>query len=293
MNILSLFDGISCLQVSLKLNNINIENYFASEINDKSISITNYNFKNTIQLGDVTKLKLNLLPTMKLISAGSPCTDFSIAGKKRGLSSNNVEILSLEQYLTLKNSNFNFTGQSYLFWEFINVLRNVKHEYFLLENTLMDKRWENLITENLGVEPILINSSRFSCQNRKRLYWTNIPVDLPLPDYNIKFNDVIPYGKPMSKHGYKPKGSDKYEVVHRYMNNGKCNCLLTSPDSTNRIAFNNTDYSRPLSVEECELIQTLPKGYTDVPGISDKDKYHGIGNGWTINVIRYLLKNLK
>lgn len=110
-----------------------------------------------------------------LVCGGSPCTNFSSVGYANGMSAGETEIVSLEQYLTLKEERVKFDGQSYLFWEFVRILNEVNPSYYLLENVKMAKRWENVINTAMGIDPIKINSSLLSAQNRPRLYWTNIP----------------------------------------------------------------------------------------------------------------------
>ncbi len=175
MNVLSLFDGCSCGQQALERANIKVNNYFASEIDKYAIKVTMANYPNTIQLGSVIDVKGADLPNIDLLIGGSPCQSFSFAGKRKGMATKcNQEILTLEQYLELKEDGFQFEGQSYLFWEYVRILNEVKPKYFLLENVLMEEKWSKIITKTLGVHPIEINSNLVSAQNRRRLYWTNI-----------------------------------------------------------------------------------------------------------------------
>jgi len=175
MKILSLFDGQSCGQLALNRSGIDIEKYYASEIDKYAIAVTQYNFPNTIQLGDVTKWKDWDIESPDMIIGGSPCQSFSFAGNRKGMSTkDNLEITSLEQYRELKEQEFEFEGQSYLFWEYVDILNHYKPKYFLLENVRMEKKWENIISKAIGINPVLINSSLVSAQNRNRLYWTNI-----------------------------------------------------------------------------------------------------------------------
>lgn len=175
MNVLSLFDGMSCGQQALKKANFNIDNYFASEVDKYAIQVTISNFTNTIQIGDVRNINTKDLPKIDLLIGGSPCQSFSFAGKRKGMSTKcEEEILTLEQYLFLKSEGFEFEGQSYLFWEYVRILKETKPKYFLLENVLMIEKWEKIISKTLEVNPIQINSALVSAQNRKRLYWTNI-----------------------------------------------------------------------------------------------------------------------
>ena len=131
MNVLSLFDGISCGQIALNRAGIKYENYYASEIDKYAIQVTQSNYPNTIQLGNIVELKTDNLPKIDLVFGGSPCQSFSNAGKGEG-----------------------FDGKSGLFWEYVRVLNEVKPTYFLLENVVMKKEWENVISEALGVKPI-------------------------------------------------------------------------------------------------------------------------------------------
>ena len=170
MNVLSLFDGMSCGQVAL--NNIGIKpsKYYASEIDDHAIKVTQENFPFTIQVGDICKLERSDIPEdIDLLLAGSPCQGFSFAGKQ-----------------------LNFDDErSALFFEFVRILETFKPKYFLLENVPMKRQYEDVITEMVQVEPIKINASLVSAQSRKRLYWTNIP-NLEQPkDRGILLKDIL------------------------------------------------------------------------------------------------------
>jgi DNA (cytosine-5)-methyltransferase 3A len=175
MNVLSLFDGMSCGQQALERIGIKVDNYFASEIDKYAIQVTMANYPNTKQLGSVINVNGYDLPKIDLLIGGSPCQSFSFAGKRKGMSTKDEqEILTLEHYLKLKSEGFEFEGQSYLFWEYMRLLNEVKPKYFLLENVMMGEKWEKVLSKAIGVNPIMINSSLVSAQNRKRLYWTNI-----------------------------------------------------------------------------------------------------------------------
>lgn len=171
-NVLSLFDGLSCGQIALNRVGIEYGNYFASEIDKYAIQVTQTNYPNTIQLGDVTKVKASDLPKIDLLIGGSPCQGFSFAGK--GL---------------------NFEDpRSKLFFEFVRLKNETQPKYFLLENVVMKKEHEKVISEFLGVEPILINSNLVSAQNRKRLYWTNIPGLKQPVDKEIGWGEIREHG---------------------------------------------------------------------------------------------------
>jgi len=153
INVLSLFDGISCGQIALERAGIEVDSYFSSEIDKYAMQITMANYPNTIQLGDVREIKAENLPKIDLLIGGSPCQGFSFAGKQ-----------------------LNFDDpRSKLFFEFVRLKNDVNPTYWLLENNKMKKEYQDIISNYLGVEPIKINSSLVSAQNRERLYWTNIP----------------------------------------------------------------------------------------------------------------------
>ena len=175
MNVLSLFDGMSCGQQAFERIGIKVDNYFASEIDKYAIQVTMANYPNTKQLGTVINVNGYDLPKIDLLIGGSPCQSFSFAGKRKGMSTKNKqEILTLNHYLQLKSEGYEFEGQSYLFWEYMRLLNEVKPKYFLLENVMMGEKWEKILSKAIGVNPIEINSALVSAQNRRRLYWTNI-----------------------------------------------------------------------------------------------------------------------
>lgn len=205
INVLSLFDGMSCGRIALQRAGITYDKYFASEIDKYAISVTQKNYPNTIQLGDVKNLRYedgvlynnnvvdnNYMIDFQLLIGGSPCQSFSFAGKRKGMATkDNIEILSLEQYLKLKEAGFEFEGQSYLFWEYVRILKEVRPKYFFLENVRMEQKWKDLISETLGVQPILINSSKVSAQSRERYYWTNIPNIQQPEEKGIVIKDIL------------------------------------------------------------------------------------------------------
>lgn len=178
MNVLSLFDGMSCGQQALERAGIKVENYFASEIDKYAIQVTMANYSNTIQLGSVVEVDGYALPKIDLLIGGSPCQSFSFAGKRKGMATKDEqEILTLEHYLKLKAEGYEFEGQSYLFWEFMRLLYEVKPKYFLLENVEMGEKWEKILTQAIGVNALHVNSALVSAQNRKRIYFTNIGME--------------------------------------------------------------------------------------------------------------------
>ena len=152
MNVLSLFDGMSCGRIALDRLGIKVDNYYASEIDKYAIQVSQANYPDIIQVGDVTELDTSTLPKIDLIMGGSPCQGFSFAGKQ----------LAFDD------------PRSTLFFEFVRCVKELKPKYFLLENVRMKKEYLDVISEYMGVEPIMINSALVSAQNRVRFYWTNI-----------------------------------------------------------------------------------------------------------------------
>lgn len=292
MNVISLFDGISCGQVALRKCGIKVDNYYASEILQDAIKITHKNFPNTIDLGDIIKITsdtLHKLPKIDLLMGGSPCQDLSVykydRGERTGLS-----------------------GQkSSLFYHYIRILQTVKPKYFLLENVPMAKEYEDIISDLLGVKPIMINSNLVCAADRKRLYWTNIPnvtqpedMGIVLKDIVLKADEVLDkywYDKSFTYNGDDKKVQCTLEIKgHRHMKevynlNGKC-CTLTTCNGGNlqKKVFQN-GRCRKLTPLEYERLQTLPDNYT--AGVCDTSRYSAIGNGWTVDIIAHILKNIK
>ena len=173
MNVLSLFDGMSCGQIALERAGIPVTAYYASEIDKYAIKVTQANYPDTIQLGSITEQAGWDLPNIDLVIGGSPCQGFSFAGKQ-----------------------MNFDDpRSKLFFDFVEALHRFQPKYFLLENVKMKKEYQDVITKMLGgIEPIEINAALVSAQNRKRLYWTNIPGIEQPEDRGILLKDIIESG---------------------------------------------------------------------------------------------------
>ena len=304
-NVLSLFDGIGCGIQALKDAGIEFNKYNSSEVDNGAIKISTHNHPEIIPVGDVRNLIGKDFKNITVMLAGSPCQNLSFCGTRKGMSTKEgIEITSLEQYLQLKEEGFQFHGQSYLFFEFVRLLKEVKPKYFLLENVRMSKKWEDVISKILGVKPIKINSKEFTPQNRYRLYWTNIPVeqitgDRPeLSDFirqaktGVAFRGVADKNKPVKK------GQVGYTVRMQMRKDNIANAILTSLGNA-KSGHGTGHYLtvdnmiKTFEVEDCEILQGLPKGYTDVPGVSKSKRIHTLGNGWTVPVISHILKGMK
>jgi DNA (cytosine-5)-methyltransferase 3A len=353
MNVLSLFDGMSCGQLALERAGIKVTNYFASEIDKYAIQITQKNYPNTVQLGNVLSWHWWELPKIGLLIGGSPCQGFSYAGK--GL-------------------NFD-DPKSKLFFEFLDALETLKPKWFLLENVRMKKEYQEIISNFLGVEPIEINSRLVSAQNRNRLYWTNIPNVIQPEDKEILLKDIVfddalfcgrVVGRRIDEYGVRHDYSDlpavqRYEIrkdnksgtittvqkdnmvltkggyaicmhnlyggfkenEHRVFvdksptlrtpaGGGHIPSLLISKNAIEFMKkqivdnkselisfFKKVPYRtlkewnciRKFHPIECERLQTVPDNYTE--GVSNSQRYKMLGNGWTIDVIAHILRNVK
>ena len=302
MRVLSLFDGICCGHLALERAGIKIDSYDAYEIEKNAIKATETNFPDVVQHGDVTiedftkyKGKIDLL------IGRSPCQGFSSSGKQL---------------------NFN-DPRSKLFFEYVRAIKECQPKYFLLENVVMKKEWQDIISSYLGVEPIEINSSLVSAQNRRRLYWTNIPnVTLP-EDKNITLEDILEdiefpnpaairgrrlnkatiVGRRLDKNGHR-KDTDKTIPITqclevRATNTDKSNCLTTVdkdnvltplPIGRHPDAFKNNLPFRYYTTKEMCRLQTVPDDFLNM--IPDSAARKALGNGWTVDVIAHIFSFL-
>lgn len=285
MNVLSLFDGMSCGQIALNRVGIKYDKYYASEIKPIAIKVTQHNYPDTVQLEDVVGVRGEDLPKIDLLMGGSPCQDFSIArvvnegelGERKGLKGD----------------------KSRLFYEYLRLLEELKPKYFLLENVRMDAESEAQLNEYLGVKGMHINSNLVSFQNRHRIYWTNIPgVTIP-KDRKINFQDFKDTNYDYCKQ-FKVNRTPSREIMWGNGIDGKCpnvtnrekvNCLTRKQDRwSNSGLIEFEDFCRYLTRKELELAQTVPVGYTDV--VSYNQAQDLLGDGWTIDVIAHILKHI-
>lgn len=292
MKVISLFDGMSCGQIALERAGIPVSKYYASEINPHSIKITLKNYPNTIQIGDVRDIDWSDYECDLLIG-GSPCQNLSRAVI------NNI------------NHNQGLEGEkSKLFYEYVRAMVELKPKYFLFENVesiRKENRDIEIITETLGVEPIMINSSLVSAQDRKRLYWTNIPVDELPEDKGLLLRDIVEEAdKVADKYWYKQSftyhGDGNRPVATLHINghdilkrvyglHQKAPTLTACRGGNLQKKVFQDGRCRKLTPTEYERLQTVPEGYTE--GVADTHRYNMLGDGWTVDVIAHIFKGLK
>ena len=295
INVLSLFDGLSAGQIALNQCGIKYDNYFASEIDKYAISVTQDNYPNTKQLGNVLDINYDELPKIDLLIGGSPCQGFSLAGKQ-----------------------LNFDDErSKLFFEFVKAKNKLNPKYFLLENVNMRQEWQDIISEYLGVKPIKLNSGETTAQNRIRLYWTNIPLT-EIEGFNLILEDIL---EDEVDDKYIIKGDVIYSELDWKLNkNGICNPLknasnkgwhfeqnvYTTESKTRSLkagggsgnipkvffgdGYGVNDVIRKLTPLECERLQTIPDNYTKC--VSNSQRYKMLGNSWCIDTICEIFKGM-
>lgn len=293
MKILSLCDGISGGQQAFDMLGVKfdgVENkYYASEIAEYSIKVTQKNYPSTIQIGDMTKLTndyLDSLEEIDVLLSGTPCKSLSRTH--------------------IGNYNEGLDGSSKLFWDFVRIKNHIKPKYFLFENVeSMKDSDRDIITEALGVQPIMINSSLFTAQDRKRYYWTNIPI-LPLPEESpLVLKDIMihnPDEKLFYKQDFEFHGWDKKQIAtlnlkchdigkRVYNPNMKCATLTAVTGGYQEKKVYDNGRCRKLTPLEYERLQGMKDNYTE--GIANSKRYCACGDGWTIPVITHILKGLK
>jgi DNA (cytosine-5)-methyltransferase 3A len=271
MNVLSLFDGMSCGQIALSELGIKYENYFASEIDESAIKVTQANFPNTIQLGDITKIKSTDLPKIDIIFGGSPCQGFSFLGKQ-----------------------LNFDDErSKLFFEYLRLLRELKPTYFLLENVKMDSQSKEAITEMVGYNPLFINSKIAVPHSRGRLYWTNLQFTPPIKNNQI-LKDILQDDSEVDSILFATKGQIDLVLKSRHcsLDPKYADCLIRRSFGSKIMTHvtGNSGKIRRLSINECEFLQGVPKDYTN--HVKLKDRYEMLGNGWTVPIIKGFFTNI-
>ena len=311
MNVLSLFDGMSCGRIALDKLGVQVDNYYASEIDKYAIKVAQANYPDTVHVGDVTRFSRDMFREdwlednpIDLLIGGSPCQGFSFAGKQ-----------------------LNFDDpRSKLFFEYVRVLKEFKPKYFLLENVRMKQESMDVITEALGVEPVAINSNLLSAQNRYRLYWTNIPFDVP-EDAGIVLQDILEgdwktdrdKSHCIDANYFKGGNLKSYFDKHRrqlvFSDDGMCHigdadlkghgynkrvyhpegkapslCAASGGNLEPKVYLEPEQW-RKLTPLECERLQTVPEGYTS--SVSNTQRYRMLGNGWTVDVIKHIMKGME
>jgi len=300
VNVLSLFDGMSCGRLALEKAGVHVTNYYASEIDKYAMKVAKANYPDTIHIGDVTRVEGRDLPKIDLLLGGSPCQGFSFSGKR----------LDFED------------PRSKLFFEYVRLLWATKPRWFLLENVRMTQECQDVISEHLGVKPRPINSNLVSAQNRYRLYWTNIPFD-DIEDKGVVLKDILEDGVTdrdkahcLDANYFKGGNLKQYFEKHRrqlvFSKEGLCHvgeADLNGPQIIKRvyhpdgkgptlttctgghrepkISLDEKGW-RKLTPKECERLQTVPDGYTD--HVSNTQRYKMLGNGWTVDVIKHIFE---
>lgn len=321
LRVLSLFDGMSCGQLAFFKEKIPVEAYYASEIEKHAITVTQFNFPNTIQVGDITKLSHKDIDNdeIDIIIGGSCCQNFSQIGNRQGLDGD----------------------KSRLFWDYLRLVKEIKPKYFLLENVNMAQKWKDIISKELwGIEPIAINSSLLSAQNRPRIYWVwkrndkggydKVQITLP-EDKGLVLKDILEEEvdekflcSERLINGFRWKKSvfrERFKLADIY---GKGACLVAKHSGAvctqNYIVCRKkwdkliTDYTplenkgklpteweykdlisegkclRKLTPLEYEKLQTVPEDYTSP--VSNSARFIMLWNAWTVDVIGHIFKQL-
>lgn len=285
MKVLSLFDGISCARVALERAGIPVEAYYASEIDKYAIQVSQKNYPDIQHIGSVTEV--TGYSDIDILVGGSPCQGFSFAGKQ----------LNFED------------DRSKLFFEYVRILRETKPKYFLLENVPMKKESEDVITEMLGVKPIMIDSSLVSGTRRKRLYWTNIPNVKQPKDRGILIKDIIydnsyknfaderientkKFTKNYIKYDLSGKGYFSQQDRSYFLEGKMCTIPHANPTNKCNILLGDKLHRR-LHPIEAERLHNLPDNYTKCEGITDTRRISLVGNAWVVDVVAHILSFIK
>jgi len=276
LNVLSLFDGMSCGMIALDRKGVKVKNYYASEVDKHAIKVCQYNWPNTVQLGSVLNWRDWEIDwnSIDLLLAGSPCQGFSFAGKQ----------LAFDD------------PRSKLYFEFESILLEKKPKNFLLENVKMAKKNSQVISDRLGVDCVAINSNILSAQNRQRLYWTNLSIS-EAQDKGITLEHIIDHSVVTTPVGnwqrYVPDNLPVYVDPYnrKAICGGKSTSLRTNVHNGNMWVKMDSGGYRNLTRRECELLQTVPLDYTK--SVSETQAKKMLGNGWTVDVIAHIFEGLK
>ena len=284
MNILSLFDGISCGRVALDKAGIPVERYVAYEIDRNAIKVSRANYPYIEHRGDVTTADFTEYRDFDLLIGGSPCQSLSIVQSK---------------------TRQNLDGKSKLFFEFVRAKEEMKPKWFLFENVAsMNEESKQVISSLLGCKPVFIDSADFSAQSRPRLYWTNIPVEPCPAKSQLVLKDIL-QNEVADKYWYTCDydfvGENKVVAAYLHINGHdilkrvnskyyKCQTLTTCGGGNTQKKVYDNGRCRKLTPVEYERLQTLPDNYTS--GVCDSARYTTIGNGWTVDVIAHIFKSL-
>lgn len=312
LTVLSLCDGMSCGHIALDKIGIPVDKYYAAEIKNIAIKVTQHNYPNTIQLGNVSKISYKdgilytavgefKVPHIDLMMWGSPCQTFSIAMKTN-------------QRVGLENS-----AKSGLFYECYRIFKEVNPDYFLFENvSSMKKEDQEILSSYMGCSPVRLNAKNVSACLRDRLYWTNIPLILPFEDQHIKLENILTSGFTDREKARCLLASDDRplttpaKMIHRYQNmrfttlifkdkqhfidcakeneqilNGQKPSAKLYDNYTGHI-FDGVRYLNQIELERC---QGVPEGYTSI--LTRNEAANVLGDGWNINVISYILYGLR
>jgi len=301
VNILSLFDGMSCGMIAAERACLKVDKYYASEIDKYASQVSQANYPDIIRLGDVTGWRdWNIdWSSIDLLIGGSPCQGFSFAGKQLAFDDPRSKLF-------------------FVYVDILNYIRSVNPDVkFMLENVKMKKEHLAVITEMLGVEPVFINSNLVSAQNRQRYYWANWEITQPedklvflkdilqdLPDCPVgvsvrEKSKCIRLGGRNSPFGAKQEWDSPFQRVSKKgeVKKGieKSGCLTGGANSggnhSDMDIIHTPHTTRRYSVNECERLQTVPDNYTFK--VSSTQRYRMLGNGWTVDVIAHIFNCMK